>query len=269
MQAISPSSFTTGFPTFTDRTTPFRNTSRPISQTTRTNPRSKRRARSLSLSEASAHSSSDDSINGPVTPPPIIRHLSRYVQHETHRYKPYRRDGPTTLDCRNAASQLVPNDSMTLADVQKGKKSLQRRLQNLSSQAVAQAVVTKEADVEWRRLRALTTAWEIHAIEQHQKFLYMVFEDDSQIYTSAASEPLITSIQEFSNSNMENLQRRIEDCRATFGPDAMSFAVADSQLDLVEDIACVHFGDDSEDHSSVGGSKSLCRVPLISSQFDQ
>jgi hypothetical protein len=137
----------------------------------------------------------------------------------------------------------------------------------MSSEALAQAVVTKEADVEWRRMRALTTAWEIHAIEQHQKFLYMVLEDDGQTYADAVSEPLITSVKELSKCSKEDLQGRIEYCMATYGPDAMSFAVGDSQLDVVEGMACAQFGNDFEDHSIVEGPKSLHRMSLNSSQL--
>lgn len=114
-------------------------------------------------------------------------------------------------------------------------------MQHLSAEAIAQAVVVKQADVEWRRLRALATAWEIHALEQHQRFLLMTLEDDGETYAAANAESLTTSLKEILSSTTEELQNRIDFCVAAYGPDAMSFAIGDKQLDLVEDIARVHF----------------------------
>jgi hypothetical protein len=120
-------------------------------------------------------------------------------------------------------------------------------MERLSSEAIAQAVLTKEADVEWRRLRTLTTAWEIYALEQHQRFLHMVLEDDSETYASATSEPLTTSIEALSRCNLEELQDRINLCQAVYDTDATSFTAGYNQLDLMEDIACAHLGDEPKD----------------------
>lgn len=128
---------------------------------------------------------------------------------------------------------------------------LKRRLESLSSQALAQAVLTKEADVEWRRLRTLATAWEIHAMEQHQRFLQMILEDDGQTYASAAAEPLATSVEALSSCSIEELQERIDICKVAYGSDVTSFATGDSQLDLIEDIACAQLGDGAGNSWSV------------------
>ncbi|KAG1791582.1 uncharacterized protein HD556DRAFT_1385557 [Suillus plorans] len=153
------------------------------------------RARSLSLSDTGPYDSSDEDINAPVIPP-IVRSLSRYVHSAKAQPKPYERHGPSTLQRCYAASQLSPFDSRTLLDIQpeKGKVLLEGRLQHLSSKAIAQAVVMKQADVQWRRMRALTTAWEIQAITEHKIFLQMVLQDDGSTHASAASEPDFTNL---------------------------------------------------------------------------
>jgi hypothetical protein len=46
---------------------------------------------------------------------------------------------------------------------------------------------------------------------------------------------------------MEELQECIDLCKATYESNTTSFMVGDSQLDLVKDIACAHFGDEWED----------------------
>ncbi|KAG1842357.1 hypothetical protein F4604DRAFT_1784213 [Suillus subluteus] len=238
-------------------------TSRPTSRTTPT----KRRA--ASLSAASAYDSSDESTYTPITPPPIIDHVHRYLQREKVQRKPYQRDGATTQERRCAENQLYPRSSVTLADGKEGKSLLKRRLEHLSSKAVAQAVLTKEADVEWRRLRTLTTAWEIYAMEQHQRFLHMVLEDDSETYASAASEPLTTSIQALFSCSTEELQERMEFCKVAYDSDATSFATGDDQLDLIEDIACSHFGDEPKNRWSVDGSQSICETSLGSARVNK
>lgn len=87
----------------------------------------KRRARSLSLSDTSPYDSSDEDISAPVTPPPIIRSLSRYVRSAKAQPKPYERRDPSTLQRRCAASQLSPTDSGTLPDTQKVRSPMHTR----------------------------------------------------------------------------------------------------------------------------------------------
>ncbi|KAG2095314.1 uncharacterized protein F5147DRAFT_656961 [Suillus discolor] len=233
----------------------------------------KRRARSLYLSDTGPYDSSDEGINAPVTPPPIIRSLSRYVRSAKAQPKPYERRDPSTVQRRYAASQLSPTDSGTLPDTQKGKVLLENRLQSLSPEAIAQAVLTKQADVEWRRMRALTTAWEIQAIEEHKRFLQMVLEDDSDTYVNAASEPWDTSLQGISRGNVDELNERLHFCVAVYKPDITSLAVGDKQLDLVEGMAhslvndCVD-GDRLLDFTSLDDSEDQCGSGCESESID-
>lgn len=128
-----------------------------------------------------------------------------------------------------------------------GEFLLKQRLERLSSVAIAQAVLTKEADVEWRRLRTLTTAWEIYALEQHQRFLHMLLEDDSEKYASATSEPLTTSIEALSHCSVEELQERKDLCQVVYDTDITSLAAGHDQLDLIEDIGCARLDDEPKD----------------------
>ncbi|KAG2157243.1 hypothetical protein DEU56DRAFT_905906 [Suillus clintonianus] len=246
-------------PTIANRTTR-RHPSRPVSPTT--HPRSKRRASSPSFSNTGSFDSSDDDINAPVTPPPIVKSLSRYVQRAKARPRPYERRDPSTQHRRYAATQLSPIDSTPVPDVQKGKALLESRLQHLSSGAIAQAVITKQADIEWRRVRALATAW-IQAIEEHKRFLQMVLEDD-----------------ELSKGSVDELNERLHSCMAAYSPDVTSLAVGHKQLDLMEDIAYEHPDDyaaerrlpgfrdldDCEDHSS--SCESLDGLSAVSAKSD-
>jgi hypothetical protein len=111
---------------------------------------------------------------------------------------------------------------------------IERRLRRLSSEAAAQAAVTMHADVEWRRVCALATAWEIYASEEHLKFLHMVLEDEGKTYASAAQEPLGTSIQELVTSHKDDIEERIDSGVAAYSEDVTSFAVGDAQLEYFE-----------------------------------
>lgn len=111
---------------------------------------------------------------------------------------------------------------------------LERCLGRLSPGAAAQAVVTMHADVEWRRVSALATAWEIYASEEHLKFLHMVLEDEGEEYANASQEPLGVSVQELVRSNEKVIKEQI-DCSVTaYSDDIALFSVGDTQLDYLE-----------------------------------
>ncbi|KAG1787367.1 uncharacterized protein HD556DRAFT_1409774 [Suillus plorans] len=152
----------------------------------------------MSESHLTPHPSSvmSDDMHAPAFLPPIVHHLSQYVDDAKRRFKPYDRDGPTMWALRFAESYTTPgNTDTSLMDIQSGKHQLRSGLKHLSNEAMAQAVLTKEADREWRRLSAMATAWRIEASERHTKFLHMVLECEADTYASATSEPLDTSVQ--------------------------------------------------------------------------
>jgi len=118
-----------------------------------------------------------------------------------------------------------------------GKQILARRLRGLSSKAMAQAVAAKDADVEWRRLCALTTAWEVYAREEHLKFLNTVLEDQCEMYANAASEPLDTTIEELLACSEGELKDNISCGVAAYSHDVMAFSVGDAQYNHLESAA--------------------------------
>jgi hypothetical protein len=118
---------------------------------------------------------------------------------------------------------------------------LERRIQHLSSEAAAQAVVTMHANVEWRRMCALTTAWEIYAREQHLKFLHMALEDQGETYANATSEPIRTSVEELLSCKEEEIKDQIGFGIDAYKRDVASFVVGDAQLDCLEKAACMYF----------------------------
>jgi len=233
-----------------DTMTPSRPASRNIHTTLK-------RARSRSLD--STNDSSDDGMTEPITPPPILRQLSRFVKRAKMDPKPYQRDVADALDSLFLENQTCPDESVTqivLPEVclsmyihallidpisYQGNVELEHDLQQLSPHAVAQAVVTMHAEVEFRRVRALARAHEIHATTQRLRLLHMVLEDEGEIYANAALEPLDTSIGEIVNCSKNQTRDDLNLGITAYSREVMSFAVADSQLDHFEGTARVSF----------------------------
>jgi hypothetical protein len=114
-------------------------------------------------------------------------------------------------------------------------------LSDLSSEAIAQAVLTKEADVEYRRLSAMAMAWRIEATERHTKFLHMLLEQAADKYVSASSEDLETLVPVLASSRKEELEDHRDFSVAAYSRDAASFAAADEQLNHLETLARDHY----------------------------
>ncbi|KAG2338731.1 hypothetical protein BDR05DRAFT_1003942 [Suillus weaverae] len=224
-----------------------------------------KRARLLLFSDTvTVFDSSDDGINEPIVPP-IINHLSCYVKRAKANPKPYSWKGPNTFECCFFDRQLCHNDSMSLEDTQMSSDALKHRLQHLSSEAAAQAVVTMHADVEWRCMCTLTTAWEIHVCKQHLKFLHMVLEDEGDTYTSASLESLHVSLKGLARTPKKKIEDDIGFGVSTYSDDVTSFAVGDVQLACLESAALTY--SDSSESTSSGDSSSESDVDPNSQEF--
>ncbi|KAG1729601.1 hypothetical protein EDD22DRAFT_960874 [Suillus occidentalis] len=82
----------------------------------------------------------DDDVNAPASLPPIISYLSFVVKRaktEHDDFSDYQMR-PRTMELR-----------LLKVDVERGRNLVEHGLRNMSSEAVAQAVLTKEADLEW------------------------------------------------------------------------------------------------------------------------
>ncbi|KAG2054021.1 hypothetical protein BDR06DRAFT_971925 [Suillus hirtellus] len=169
----------------------------------------------LPPSSDTPYDSSDDDIIGPITPPPILHDLSSYAKHVRQRVKPYHR-GPNIIDhlCgEECVGCYVSKDAL---DVQRDKSQLHHRMERLSPEALAQAVVAVQANIEWRH-------------------------GEMETYINAASEPLNTAIEVLSSSTSDELVNHKNCSIAAYEDDAMLFATADTEFDQVQSFACMHF----------------------------
>jgi len=70
-------------------------------------------------SSDATHNTSNKDFNASPSIPPIIHHLSLYVNHSKARFKPYKRNGPSLWALCFAESSLTPTESdLSLVDVQ-------------------------------------------------------------------------------------------------------------------------------------------------------
>ncbi|KAG1722746.1 hypothetical protein EDD22DRAFT_962149 [Suillus occidentalis] len=124
---------------------------------------------------------------------------------------------------------------MSPVDAQRGKVLAEHGLKHFSNEAIAQAVLTKEADLEWKRLSALASAWEIEA----------------RSYTSSTSQPLISALETIANSDLDSaeLQSRMAFAISSYSEDKSSYSAADAQLDHLEYLARERYDSEAfEDH---------------------
>ncbi|KAG2353707.1 hypothetical protein BDR07DRAFT_1379250 [Suillus spraguei] len=143
-------------------------------------------------SDTTSDSSEDELYALPGLPP--LRNLSHCIQRARGRFKPYDRHSghrPDAIELRffrRLVGKHSGENELNLADVQAGKELFQRGLRGMSPKAVAQAVAAMRAARETKRLRVLTTAWEIESSIQQTKLLEEILEQDALEYASSSDE---------------------------------------------------------------------------------
>ncbi|KAG1896080.1 uncharacterized protein F5891DRAFT_983778 [Suillus fuscotomentosus] len=196
----------------------------------------------------------DDDTNAPTSLPPVIRHLNHVVKRAKEKYKPYNRNRPRTMELRFAEKYIGPSD-MGPVDVQRtscqGKVLAEHGLKHMSCEAIAQAVLTKEADLEWKRMCALASAWEIEVLRRHERLAHIIHNDKARIYASATSEPLLASLETLANSDLDSgeLQSRLAFAIAAYSQDKSLYSATDEQFDHLEHLAREHYVGAIEDNS--------------------
>jgi hypothetical protein len=106
----------------------------------------------------------------------------------------------------------------------------------MSLKAVAQAVAAMQATRESKRLRVLTTAWEIESSVQHTKLLEEILEQDALEYAQSA-EKALSFKKLLVGRTSSDLEAEVDFNIGAFNRDLTSFVVADVQLDHIESFA--------------------------------
>ncbi|KAG1876100.1 hypothetical protein C8R48DRAFT_768940 [Suillus tomentosus] len=202
-----------------------------------------------SPSPDTAYDTSDDDTIGPITPPPILHELSTFLKSAKKRPKPYHRCGPNIIEHLYGEECSECNGSENVG------------IQGIGAPdpaALAQAVIAIQADIEWRRVRALAAALHIDALNQRSKFISITVQSQAETYANATSEPLESAIEALSNCTTDELSNHTNHGITTYERDMTSFVTADSQFDEVESFALTLLGSDDSATSSGEGNSPLC-----------
>ncbi|KAG1832258.1 hypothetical protein DFJ58DRAFT_847946 [Suillus subalutaceus] len=197
--------------------------------------------RPLSPSSDDTNDSSEDELCAlPGLPP--SKNMIYYVQRAKRQFKPYNKHNshePNAIElrfCNKSVGKCSGETDMTLADVRAGKELFERGLRGMSGKAVAQAVVAMQATRESKRLRVLTTAWEIESSVQRTKLLETMLEQDALEY--ARSDAEASSFKKLLvGRTSKDLNIDIDFNIGAYNCDITSFVVSDIQLDHIEDLA--------------------------------
>lgn len=198
----------------------------------------------------------DDEILGPISHPPILRELCTYSKSAKQRPKPYHRCGPNIIERLYGEDCVECNGSKNVVGVQGVCQSMcfelliinmlillqdKRRLERLTPDALAQAVIAIQADIEWRRVRALAAALHVDAVNQRSKFIGITVKSEAETYANAAAEPFETAVKALASCSTDELKNHGNSSIAAYERDVTSFATADTEFDDVENYACAYF----------------------------
>ncbi|KAG1852911.1 hypothetical protein C8R48DRAFT_675987 [Suillus tomentosus] len=204
-----------------------------------TNASSGRFTRRPPLSPSSDTSESSEDELHALPRLPHLKNLSHYVQRAKRQFKPYDRrrgHGPNAIELRffqRTVRKYSGETELSLVDVQEGKELFERGMRGMSLEATNQAVVAMQATRECKRLRALTTAWEIESSVQHTKLFEKILEQDALEYAQSAEEA--SSFKKMLvGRTLPDLEGEVDFNIGAFSRDLTSFVVADVQLDHME-----------------------------------
>ncbi|KAG1888034.1 uncharacterized protein F5891DRAFT_1199322 [Suillus fuscotomentosus] len=142
------------------------------------------------------HDNSNDPLYAPQSLPFVTRHMPSYALRSAQRFRPAQGmschdAAPSALELRFVERSLGKHSGetdMSMIDVQKGFEVFNRGIDALPDSAVRAAVLAKRSDRESRRLRALTTAWELETTERHAILLQALLLIDAKKYAESMAE---------------------------------------------------------------------------------
>lgn len=185
--------------------------------------------------------------------PPTVHNLAASVNRARSKFAPYHmRRQPSSIEIRFAEKSLGrrPNHDVALEDVKVGKSTFIRGLRGMPKDAFHRALAMKEAEREAARLRALTTAWELEAINRRKDFLLAAQAEDVQKFVQSADDlQLFMTILE--HRSVDELKDEEDFHIAAYGQDLTQLAMEDERLSQMEEECGEGKADDARDDLTV------------------
>ncbi|KAI6000152.1 hypothetical protein F5J12DRAFT_784465 [Pisolithus orientalis] len=166
------------------------------------------------------HNKSYSGDNLSVSIPPAAHNLSAHVKHSHTKFMPYSKPSAIELCFAKKSLGRQSVNDITLEDAQVGRALFVHGLMGLSKRAFQKALEMKEANQELRQLHALSTAWEIKAIDHWRDFLLaMQEEEETQFLQSTKDLQLFKDIME--HHSVSQLEEEEEYHIGAYGQDLM------------------------------------------------
>ncbi|KAI6098240.1 hypothetical protein EDD16DRAFT_1718086 [Pisolithus croceorrhizus] len=171
--------------------------------------------------------------------PPTIRNLSASVNRTRTKFAPYHlRREPSSIEVRFTEKSLRrrANHNVTLEDVKVGKSTFICGLRGMPKDAFHRALAMKEADREAARLHALTTAWELEAVNRRRDFLLAAQAEDVQRFIRSADD-LWLFMTVLEHCSVDELKDEEDFHLAAYGQDLTQLTLEDEHLSQMEECA--------------------------------
>jgi hypothetical protein len=109
-------------------------------------------------------------------------------------------------------------------------------MKHMPDETVYHAVIAKKADLEFKRLRALTSAWELESAEKHAVLLQQILKNRNMDYADSLEEAsLLEKILVKRSRNQ--LEDDSDFVIAAYTHDFMAFNIADTQFEQLKEIS--------------------------------
>ncbi|KAG1772181.1 hypothetical protein EV702DRAFT_1201569 [Suillus placidus] len=182
----------------------------------------------------------EDSVIHTPRLPSVIRNMSCYARRSRSRFNPYQLGGhaPSVLETRFVEKNILKRNEayLNLADVQQGSDLFKRGMKHMPDETVYHAVITKKADLEFKCLRALTSAWELESAEKHAVLLQQILKNCNMDYVDSLAEASLLE-RILVKCSRNQLEDDSDFVIAPYTHDFTAFDIADTQFEQLKEIS--------------------------------
>jgi hypothetical protein len=109
-------------------------------------------------------------------------------------------------------------------------------MKHMPDETVYHAVIAKKADLEFKRLRALTSAWELESAEKHAVLLQQIYKNRNMDYVDSLAEASVLE-KILVKRSRNQLEDDSDFVIAAYTHDYTAFNIADTQFEQLKEIS--------------------------------